>query len=133
MKENILIIYFVLLFQTNIVGQTAICDSINNSKLKSIACQWLEELPQTIKDTAVIKNEFKRLIDTNLVEKSIYVKLLLDAQGNVKCAEILQGNDNSTDSIALKYSMDLKFDPAETKGKKNVESLIGFELYKKKN
>ncbi|MFZ1289530.1 MAG: hypothetical protein WAR79_05550 [Melioribacteraceae bacterium] len=133
MKKNIIIIYFVLFFQLNIVGQTTICDSTNYLKLKSIDCQWFEKLPQTRKDTSVIINEFKHLIDTNLVEKSIYVKLLLDSLGNVNCAEILQGNENSTDSIALKYSMDLKFYPAETKGRKKVESLIAFELYKKNN
>lgn len=115
------------------MGQIINCDSLNNSDPQPIYCHWYHKLPETKKDTLEIVNEFKQLIDTNLVEKSIYVKLNLDSLGNVQCVKILQGNDNITDTITLDYCMNMKFYPAETKGEKKVESQIAFELFRKVN
>ncbi len=89
--------------------------NLNNSELyPSMACgSSYSRMPELLKPIDNINEEFNSLVDTSIFTKRLYVKMIVDSLGNVKCADILLGENDYVDSVAISFVQKLKFHPAE--------------------
>lgn len=88
------------------------------------------KFPELIKSIDEINAEFNSLLDSTHFTKTIHVKMIVDTSGNVKCADILRGENNFVDSIAIKFVRELKLRPAERRFYPN--SNVGGTVHKYK-
>ena len=88
-----------------------------------------ETMPTPIISLAEIQNGFLEQVDTNKMIDNIFIKTVVDSSGNVIKSEILKGNQNYTDTLALKYVFTLKFIPGKFSGK-NSQMFLSLPLFK---
>ena len=128
----ILGLLFPILVSTKVFAQTPKPDIINCDSLfsagQSMTDCWFGKHPSLVKSFANVQNGFSEIVDSNLFLSSIYVKVYVDTSGYVHCSQVVKGNNNITDDIALKYVSSLKFTSAE-KGGKKIPMFITVPLY----
>lgn len=142
MKLKTLKILFTIAFfsflnlsaQEHVNNNSINCDSLLETM--NYNCLISVKPPTPLKSLAEIQNEFISKVDTNLLKQTIYIKVIVDTSGTVLCPEVIKGNSNITDSIALSYVTELKFIPSNIKGRKlSIQIIIPFykwSLYKTK-
>ncbi len=97
------------------------CDSLSNLyKKQELISIVIEKMPQPKISIDRIQTDFIALIDSSIIFKTIFLRITIDTLGNVICPEILKGNNNFIDTIAINYISKIKFTPAENKGEKIV-------------
>lgn len=114
--------------QQNITSEIN-CDSLKNKMYNSgYPCVFIENVPTLKISYAELQNNFLKIIDTINLKKTIYIEVYVDTLGNVHCPEIIKGNNNKLDSIAINYVHQLKFIPA-IQGGKSFAMFIIIPLY----
>lgn len=128
-----MILFVLLTTSTSLFSQSVVtvysidCDSINVDNDKY---EFVDRLPSPVKSFAEMQNDFLKLVDTSMLNKTIFIEAIIDTSGDVLCPEILGGNSNLADTIALNYISGLKFESA-VKDNKNITLKIVIPLYGK--
>jgi hypothetical protein len=103
------------------------CDSLSFLYSTDRGFIAIEKIPEPIIPIEKIQSEFKSLINPNEKYENIFFRLTVDTLGIVRCLEILKGNNNYIDTIAINYLSGLRFIPAEQRGEK-INCPISFPL-----
>ena len=99
-------------------NQKVNCDSLIT--VMSNESGFIDKYPAPVKPYSEILNGFMSKFKSGGPERTIYVLVVVDTLGNVKCPKILKGINTGIDSIALRYIASVKFTPAEYRGKKKA-------------
>ncbi|MDA3859998.1 MAG: alpha/beta fold hydrolase [Melioribacteraceae bacterium] len=65
------------------------------------------------KPLSEIQEEFITSVDSTFFNKTIFIRIVVDTTGNVLCSELINGNNNYIDTLAIEYVKTLEFFPAE--------------------
>ncbi len=124
MKKTVLLLFFLLLSNAAAQKRAINCDSLHKELERGpLVCGVPIVNPEPIKPFSRIQKEFLSKTDTTFFKTTVFVKVFIDTSGNVACPEIIKGNGNITDSIALDFVKSLKFKPAYLKRKEKRKIL----------
>ena len=116
-----LIIFFTVFLSFVLSQENKInCDSLANLYSTNRGFIAIEKIPEPIIPIEKIQSEFESLINPNEKYENIFVRLTVDTLGIVRCLEILKGNNNYIDTIAINYLSGLRFIPAEHRGRRII-------------
>lgn len=120
-KLSSLIIFFTVFLSFVLCQENKInCDSLANLYSTDRGFISIDKIPEPVIPIEKIQSEFESLINPNEKYENIFVELTVDTLGIVRCLEILKGNNNYIDTIAINYLRSLKFIPAENRGKRII-------------